>query len=81
MTQDISDSKLKGLEGIQNLQNTNDAIDSLKEQANIDSLMGSIESTQEEGANMLTYFMDLIKTEYNIKEGNNASIQPTFIAL
>jgi len=62
MAQDISDSKLKGLEGIQNLQNTNDAIDSLKEQANIDSLMGSMESTQEEGANMLTYFMDLIKT-------------------
>tara|TARA_B100002019_G_C21273295_1_gene603681 strand:+ start:2215 stop:4128 length:1914 start_codon:yes stop_codon:yes gene_type:complete len=62
MAQDISDSKLKGLEGIQNLQNTNDAIDSLNEQNNIDSLMNSMESTQEEGANMLTYFLDLIKT-------------------
>ncbi len=62
MAQDISDSKLKGLEGIQNLQNTNDAIESLNEQSNIDSLMNSMESVQEEGSNMLTYFLDLIKT-------------------
>tara|TARA_R110002051_G_scaffold323438_3_gene417050 strand:- start:3768 stop:5672 length:1905 start_codon:yes stop_codon:yes gene_type:complete len=62
MAQDISDSKLKGLEGVQNLQNTNDAIDSLKEKNNTDSLMNSMDSVQEEGGNMLTYFLDLIKT-------------------
>ncbi len=62
MAKDISDSKLKGLEGIQNLQNTNDAIDSLKESEGINSLMNSMDSVEEKGANMLNYFLDLIKT-------------------
>ena len=65
MTEDIGNSKKKGLEGIQNLTNTRDAIESLEQDDKLGSLFSSLDSVSanvEEGENnMIQYFMDLLQ--------------------
>jgi len=61
MAADIQNSKNEGLKKLQNLKNTNDAIDSLKKENDLSTLMGSFDSTQADDNNMLDYFLDLLQ--------------------
>ena len=61
MAADVQNSKNEGLKKLQNLKNTNDAIDSLKKENDLSTLMGSFDSTQADDNNMLDYFLDLLQ--------------------
>ena len=61
MAQDIQDSKKKGLKKLQNAANFAKAQASIKLEDKLQSAMGQFDSLKDKGANLIPYFLDLLK--------------------
>ena len=61
MAQDIQDSKKKGLKKLQNAANFAKAQASIKLEDRLQAAMGQFDSLKDQGANLIPYFLDLLK--------------------